>query len=114
MTRFSVGYYQTNRGSEPVFDFVAEQDEATRAKINRFIGLLEIYGPNLGMPHARKLKAGLYELRVRGKNEIRIFYVTLLNQNKIIFIHAFNKRSQKLPTRELSLAQKRQKELTGL
>lgn len=112
MSRYKVAYYQTTRGEEPVFEFVKKQDKATRAKINRFVELLESNGPDLGMPFARYLKEGLYELRIRGKNEVRIFYVARLANNVIMLVHAFNKRSQKLPQHELALARKRQKELT--
>jgi hypothetical protein len=35
------------------------------------------FGPNIGMPHTRPLKNGLFELRVKGKEGIaRVFYCT--------------------------------------
>lgn len=114
MGLYRVAYYQTERGSEPVFEFIKKQDKATRSKLNRFVGLLENSGPDLGMPYARYLKGGLYELRIRGKNEVRIFYIVQLADNIIFFLHAFKKRSQKLPQQELDLARQHQKELTEL
>lgn len=114
MTRYKVGYYRTSRGTEPVRDFVEQQDKATRSKVARFTKLLKAYGPNLGMPYARYLKNGLYELRIRGQNEVRIFYIILIQEDTIMFLHAFKKRAQKLPEKELETARSRQKELTGI
>src|SRR5258708_31150724 len=37
-----------------------------------FRSLLERYGFQLGMPHSKMLKSGVYELRIRGKEEVHI------------------------------------------
>lgn len=114
MNKYKVASYRTARGSEPVREFVRQQDKATLWKIDRFTTMLKIYGPELGMPYTRYLQSGLYELRVHGKNEIRIFYIILIADNTVMLLHAFKKRSQKLPAKELAIARKRQKELTRI
>lgn len=80
------------------------------AKVGNKIRLLEEYGPFLGMPHARKLEGQLYELRIRGKDEIRIFYAFVKNQ--ICLLHAFKKKTQEIPKREIEIAQQRLNSLT--
>ncbi len=59
----------------------------------------------LGMPHAKMLGHGLYELRIRGKEELRIFY--FFKQKTIYLLHAFKKQTQKTPQKELDLAMQR-------
>ena len=77
----------------------------------RLVELLVEYGPSLRLPHSRALGEGLFELRPRGKSGIgRAIYCFLLGK-RIVVLHAFIKKSQRLPDRELKLARKRLKEL---
>ena len=77
----------------------------------RLVELLVEYGPSLRLPHSRALGEGLFELRPRGKSGIgRAIYCFLLGK-RIVVLHAFIKKSQQLPDRELKLARKRLKEL---
>ncbi len=63
------------------------------------------------MPHTRPLKSGLFELRVKGKEGIaRVFYCTRIGK-RIIMLHMFIKKSQKIPKSELNIAIKRMKEV---
>ncbi|HET7921677.1 MAG TPA: type II toxin-antitoxin system RelE/ParE family toxin [Gammaproteobacteria bacterium] len=53
----------------------------------------------------------MFELRPRGRSGMgRAFYCFLLNK-RIVVVHAFIKKSQETPDRELKLARKRVKEL---
>ena len=77
----------------------------------RLIELLVEYGPSLRLPHSRAFGEGLFELRPRGRSGIgRAFYCFLKNK-RIVVLHAFIKKSQQTPDRELRLARKRMKEL---
>jgi len=70
-----------------------------------------IYGANLGMPHTKAMKNGLFELRMKSKEGIgRIFYCTLVNKH-IVMLHCFVKKSQKTPKHDLNLAISRMKEI---
>jgi len=64
----------------------------------------------LGMPHAKKLETNLYELRVRVKEEIRIFYG--FKGNTIYILHCFKKQKQKTPQKEIAIARQRYMSLT--
>lgn len=80
----------------------------------RYIHLTErmrIYGANLGMPHTRAMKDGLFELRMKSKEGIgRVFYCTLVNK-RIVMLHSFIKKTQKTPSSELRVAISRMKEV---
>ena len=77
----------------------------------RIAELLMEYGPNLRLPHSRAFGGGLFELRPRGKLGIgRAFYCFLIGQ-RVVVLHAFIKKSQQTPERELKLARKRMKEV---
>jgi len=77
----------------------------------RLIELLAEHGPGLRMPHSKAFGDGLFELRPRGKAGIgRAFFCYLKGKN-IVVLHAFIKKSQQTPERELKLARKRLKEI---
>ena len=67
----------------------------------RIVELLMEHGPNLGLPHARRLGDALFELRPRGKSGIgRAFYCFLIGR-RVVVLHALIKKSQQTPDREL-------------
>jgi phage-related protein len=111
MSKWRIVFYATDRGEKPVETFIAKQDKPTIAKIIRNIDLLQQNGPSLGMPFSKYMGENLHELRIRGKNEVRIFYFIQIG-DLIVLLHAFNKRTQKTPTKELSIAIKRKNDLT--
>lgn len=101
--------FETDRGEKPVEEFLKSLDEPTIAKASHEIDLLEKHGPYLSMPHSKKLTAKLYELRIRGKQEIRIIYGFI--KNDIYLLHAFKKQKQQTPRKELETALKRLRSL---
>jgi len=69
------------------------------------------FGSNLGMPHTESIGNGLYELRIKSKEGIaRVFYCTKVGK-RIVMLHVFIKKSQKIPKKELALATKRMNEV---
>ncbi|OGH39146.1 MAG: hypothetical protein A3B44_01850 [Candidatus Levybacteria bacterium RIFCSPLOWO2_01_FULL_38_21] len=102
--------FETQRGEKPVDEFIKRQQPQARSKIVHNIRLLRQYGNMLGMPHSRMLVGGLYELRIRGKEELRIFYC--FKKRTIYLLHVFKKQTQKTRVKELNLAINRMKELT--
>ena len=75
----------------------------------RMIELLIENGLNLGLPHSRAFGEGLFELRPRGRSGIgRAFYCFLIGR-RVMVLHAFVKKTQETPDRELKLARKRKK-----
>jgi len=81
------------------------------ARFLRYAERMEIYGPDLGMPHTRAIGEGLFELRVKGQEGIaRVFYCTVV-QRRIVMLLVFIKKSQKTPKRELETAKRRLQEV---
>ena len=79
----------------------------------RLVELLSEHGPSLRLPHSRALGDGLFELRPRGRSGIgRAFYCFAIGR-RIVVLHAFVKKTQQTPDRELALARKRLKELSN-
>lgn len=79
----------------------------------RLVELLIEHGPSLRLPHSRALGEGLFELRPRGRSGIgRAFYCFVIGR-RVVVLHAFAKKTQQTPDRELKLARRRQKELEG-
>ena len=103
-------YYDTPRGKEVIKDFIDGLQENTQAKLGRQLDLLEEHGSQLGMPHARAMGGGLIELRVRGKQEVRVFYAFAVGK-RIYLLHGFIKKTQTTPKKELDTARQRQAEI---
>jgi len=83
------------------------------ARFLRYAERMEIYGPNLGMPHTRAMGKGLFELRLKAAEGIvRVFYCTLVGR-KIVMLHSFIKKSEKTPQQELKIAKQRMKEVNN-
>jgi phage-related protein len=78
-----------------------------RAKVNNVLRLHEEFGTNLGMPHARRIKGRLWELRP-GDN--RLFYFLQIDR-KFVILHGYRKRSMKAPEKEIATALRRMQEL---
>ena len=104
-----VKFFQTPRGEYPVREFIDAQDKSTRAKAVQLIKMLIDNGPLLKTPYIKKLQDKLYELRGSGSVAIRIFYT--VHNSEYHLLHAFKKKSQKTPKRELKIAVDRMKEL---
>lgn len=106
---WKVKFFETSRGDYPVQDFIDKQDKNTQSRIALSIGLLASQGPFLKPPYIKKLRNNLYELRISGKIAIRIFYT--IQNNEYYLLHAFKKKSQKTPVRELKIALDRLREI---
>ena len=77
----------------------------------RIVELLMDFGPHVRMPHSRAMGDGLFELRPRSSEGIgRVFYCFVVNK-RIVILHAFIKKTQETPERELKLVRKRMKEV---
>ena len=106
---WKVLFFQTTRGECPVKDFIEGQDPTIRSKIALSILLLKNQGPFLKPPYIKKLQDKLYELRISGTIQIRIFYT--VHRSEYYLLHAFGKKTQKTPIREIKVALDRMKKL---
>jgi len=103
---FEVAYFH-----ERVLSEIQSWPVDVLADYARLIELLSEHGPSLRLPHSRAFGDGLFELRPRGRSGIgRAFYCFLVGK-QVVILHAFIKKSQQTPDRELKLARKRLKEV---
>ena len=96
---------------EKVEKFIDSLERQTRSKVERHIDLLEKFGNQLRMPYSKSLGSNLFELRIKGQHEVRVFYT--FDNNKAVFLHGFIKKSQKTPQKELEIAKSKLKLLTN-
>ena len=81
------------------------------ARFIRYAERMEVFGPDLGMPHTRAMGDGVFELRIKAAEGIaRVFYCTVVNR-RIVFLHQFVKKTDKTPSKELEVALRRLKEM---
>jgi len=107
--RWQVVYYQDRRGRRPVREFLDGLSAADRARVRNVLRLLCEFGVLLQMPHARPLSGhrGLWELRA---GAIRLFYFAHTGR-QLVILHAFRKKSQRTPAREIAIAERRMIEI---
>ena len=103
---WTITYY-----SESVQDEILDLPAHILARFLRYADRMELYGPDLGMPHTRAMGEGLFELRLKAAEGIaRVFYCTMIGK-RIVMLHQFIKKTDKTPPKEISIARRRLKEI---
>ena len=104
--KWQINYYNSKLEEE-----ILNLPDGLLARYLRLTDLMYEFGANLGMPHTKSLEGGLFELRVKSKEGIaRVFFCTKIGK-KIIMLHSFVKKSQKIPKKELTIAKTRMNEV---
>lgn len=106
MRRYEVEYYHPK-----VLATIEAWPVDVLADYARLLELLAEYGPSLRLPHSRSLSHGLFELRPRGRSGTGRAFYCYLSGKRIVIVHAFTKKTQRTPDRELALARRRAKEV---
>jgi len=91
---------------------LAELPPDMRARFIRTAQLIQSAGlPHVGEPHVKHIQGPLWEIRLAGKAMIaRALYVTA-KPRRVVVVRVFVKKTQKTPSREITLALQRAKEL---
>lgn len=76
-----------------------------QAKFMALFSILEKHG-FLKEPFAKRLNQNLFEIRVKHEGQWRATYA-YLDEDRVIILSAFNKKTQKTPLNELKKAEKR-------
>jgi phage-related protein len=98
-------FFKLDSGREPVREWLKGLDRGNRKVIGEDIKTLQ-YGWSVRMPLSRKLDEGLWELRSRVLDGIARTLFTVYDQ-KIVLLHGFVKKTQKTPSKELTIAKRR-------
>ena len=95
----------------PVVDFILEQPLPEQAKIDACIKGITDHGLEKSRAELRHISGKLWEIKIRGEDSAyRIFYVCL-KKDVMVLLHAYKKKSQKAPTKEIVIALRRMKEV---
>ena len=106
--RIAVFFFKTDTGTEPVRDWLKELTRDDRKSIGEDIKTIQ-FGWPMGMPLVRKLGANLWEVRSQLDRRIARVIFTV-QQDKLILLHGFIKKSQKTSPSDLNLARQRLKQ----
>lgn len=103
MDGWKVIYYISSSGDNPVKDFLDSHQKA-KVKALRILSNIEEYGLTAVIPHIKKISGTpLWEIRILGEDSVRILYVTKV-EKKIVLLHAFVKKTDKTPKKEINIA----------
>jgi phage-related protein len=106
-----VVFYRTAAGAEPVRNWLRSLSAEDRRTIGTDLATVQVGWP-VGMPLCRALGGGLWEVRSKlpGKRIARVMFFVV--DDRIGVVNGFIKKTQKTPSDEMVLAQKRMKEMT--
>lgn len=96
--------YRTAANNGPVAEYLKGLPDSDAAKVNYDLKMLRELGPR--NPSTKHLRGKIYEVRTRGTVQHRVFFAAISGQ-RIILLHAFTKKTQKAPERDIVLAEKR-------
>ncbi len=97
-------YYTTLRKESPPKNFVESLAASQARKVGRVLTYIEQYGLVTAIRHIKKLTGTpLWEIRILGQTSIRVLYA-IENQDAILILHGFIKKTQKTPIKELETA----------
>ncbi len=101
---WKIDYYKTCSGKIPVKKLIDSLSLKSQAKVYNTLELLGEFGPQLKLPHSKKvINTPLWELRVLGEKSLRFFYITKVGKS-FLLLHGFIKKSQKTPKKEIKTA----------
>lgn len=109
--KFEIQFFKTASGKEPIKEYLLSLQKENRNVFEivlKQIKKLAKEGCLLGMPFVRKIRGDIWELRPSNQ---RLLYCCLKG-NKIIILHAFTKKTNKTPEKELNKAEQRYKLIT--
>lgn len=104
-----VRFYATANGAEPVREWLRALPPESRRAIGVDIKTVQ-FGWPLGMPLVRKLEPALWEVRSAiPDGTARVVFTTV--GPIMVLLHGFVKKSARMPTSDLKLAEQRKREV---
>lgn len=107
--KIQVVFYRTRGGAEVVREWLRGLNAADRNAIGQDLMRVQYRWP-VGMPLYRALGDGLWEVRstLLGNRIARVLFS--VHGDRIVALHGFIKKTQKMPGDDLALARKRKRE----
>ena len=110
--RLPVIFYATSAGREPVREWLRALDRDDRREIGADVLAVQQGWP-LWLPLCRSLGNGLWEVRSSLPSHRIARLIFAIDDNTIVLLNGFIKKTQKTPAAEIELALKRLKEMTA-
>ncbi|MGZ3610622.1 MAG: type II toxin-antitoxin system RelE/ParE family toxin [Ktedonobacteraceae bacterium] len=102
-----VVFFVDEKGSSPIREFLQNLDLKTQARFMWSIEQLRVRNVRAQEPLVRHLEGKLWELREEsGTNIYRLLYF-FFSGRRIVFVHGFQKKTQKTPRHEIEIALQR-------
>lgn len=103
-------FYETDFGDKPIEEFLTKLEPAVRAKVVRSLEILRTT-PVVPAKFWQKLSGShkMWEVRAEYAGNIYRVLATTAKGNRVILLHAFQKKTQKTPRQDMEIAQQRQK-----
>ncbi len=109
-TEWTLEFYLEANGANPVTEFLDRLDGKTRARFRWSMEQLRLRNVQARYPLVRHLEGDLWELREESQTNIYRIVYFFFTGRRIVFLHGFQKKTQRTPRRELELAQQRHRE----
>lgn len=93
---------------------LARMPPKLQARMIRLMELMEKHGADLGEPHTKAIGGDLFEIRAKAREGIGRGIFCYVRGKRIVILHVFVKKSQKIPKKDLELAKERLKEVKKL
>src|SRR3990172_6499172 len=104
---WTVEFYIDTQGNSPVLEFLKTLDRKTSARFDWSIDQLRQRNVHAGEPLVKHLEGKIWELRRASDGNIYRLLYFFFTGRKIVFVHGFQKKTQKTPRREIVIAQQR-------
>ncbi len=104
---WTIEFYRTEAGTSPVEEFLKGLDDKTQARFIWSIGLLQVQNTHAGEPLVKHIEGKIWELRRASSGNIYRLMYFFFTGRKIVFVHGFQKKTQKTLRREIDIAQGR-------
>jgi len=111
---YKIKFYKNSKNHKSdVYKYIERLSDKVQSKIYKYIEYLRINNGYLDEPYSRHITGKIRELRIDfGKSRNRIFYFVFIDK-KIILLHAFLKKTQKTPKKEIQKAVNNHKDVTN-
>ena len=104
---WKIEFYIDENGHIPVRDFLEGLDKVTYARFLASLEQVRVRNIQAREPLVRHVEGKIWEIREESKTNIyRILYIFFTGK-RIILLHGFVKKTQKLPRKELDIALRR-------
>jgi len=104
---WSIVFYIEDNGNSPIEDFLTGLDAKTSARFLWSIEQLRVRNIRAREPLVKNLKDKVWELREESQTNIYRLLYFFYTGKQIVFLHGFQKKSQKTPNKEIELAVRR-------